>query len=356
MIRVLVVDDSATVRRVLVEGLAAFPGIEVVGVAPDPYVARDKLAQLKPDVLTLDIEMPRMDGLSFLAKLMQHHPMPVVVVSSLTTRGSQEAMRAFELGAAEVMCKPSSAYSIGEAMPALARAIRAAAAARHLGPRLVSSPVSSYDKPPVLRTTNKIIALGASTGGTEALRAVMAQLPGDSPGTVIVQHMPPMFTAAFAKRLDESCRMRVAEAQGGEELLPGLAFVAPGNHHLAVVRNGAQYRLEIRDGPQVHFQRPAVDITFMSLAKAAGANCVAVLLTGMGQDGAAGLKALRTAGAHTICQDEASSVVWGMPKAGIDCGAACEVLALDAVASRLVSWCRRAEAATTSIRDRAGGI
>ncbi len=334
MIRVLVVDDSATVRRVLVEGLAAFPGIEVVGVAPDPYVARDKLAQLKPDVLTLDIEMPRMDGLSFLAKLMRHHPMPVVVVSSLTPKGSQEAMRAFELGAVEVMCKPSTAYSIGEALPALARAIRSAAAARNLGPRVL--PPGQVEKPPpILRTTNKILAIGASTGGTEALRSVFAELPGDTPGTVIVQHMPQMFTAAFAKRLNECSRMRVAESSGGEELLPGLAFLAPGGRHLVVERSGARYICGLRDGPQVHFQKSAVDVLFNSVARCGGANAVGVILTGMGSDGADGLRAMRASGAHTIAQDEASSVIFGMPRAAIELGAAVEIAALNDVPARI---------------------
>ena len=336
MIRVLVIDDSATVRRVLVEGLAAFTGIEVVGVAPDPYVARDKIAQLRPDVLTLDIEMTRMDGLSFLAKLMQHHPMPVVVVSSLTPKGSQEAMRAFELGAIEVMCKPSTAYSIGEAMPALARAIRAAASARNLGFRLPGPPSGSVEKaPPRLRTTHQILAIGASTGGTQALHAVMGQLPGDTTGTVIVQHMPQMFTAAFAKRLNESSRMHVAEATGGEELLPGLAFLAPGGKHLVVERSGARYLVALRDGPQVHYQKPAVDVLFNSVARCAGANAVGVILTGMGSDGADGLLAMRTSGAHTISQDEASSVVYGMPKAAFDAGAACEVASLSDIPARI---------------------
>ena len=349
MIRVLVIDDSATVRRVLVEGLAAFPGIEVVGVAPDPYVARDKLAQLKPDVLTLDIEMPRMDGLSFLAKLMRHHPMPVVVVSSLTPAGSQEAMRAFELGAVEVMCKPSTAYSIGEALPALARAIRAAAAARNLGARSAMSPTGSLEKPPpVLRTTNKILAIGASTGGTEALRAVFAQLPGDTPGTVIVQHMPPLFTNAFAKRLNECSRMRVAEAVGGEELLPGLAFLAPGGRHLVVERSGARYLCALRDGPQVHFQKPAVDVLFNSVARCGSTNAVGVLLTGMGSDGADGLRAMRRGGAHTIAQDEATSIVFGMPKAAIECGAAVEVAGLPDIPARITRALQRSSSAPDS--------
>jgi two-component system, chemotaxis family, protein-glutamate methylesterase/glutaminase len=346
VISVLVVDDSATVRRVLTEGLNRTSDIRVVGSAPDPYVARERIVELKPDVITLDVEMPRMDGISFLAKLMQHHPLPVVVISSLTPAGSQEAMRAFELGAVEVLCKPGSAYDVGDAIPRLARAIRAAAAARCRGPRAVLLPVVT--KQPLAttslaRTSDKVLALGASTGGTEALREVLAELPGDTPGTVIVQHMPPMFTASFAQSLDRTSRLKVSEARGGEPLLPGLAYVAPGGHHLAVVRSGAHYHVELRDGPEVHFQRPAVDITFLSVAKAAGANAVGVLLTGMGHDGAAGMKAMRTAGAHTIAQDEASCVVFGMPKAAIDCGAAAEVASLTAMPERIGHALRRLE-------------
>jgi len=346
MISVLVVDDSATVRRVLTDGLNRTGDIRVVGSAPDPYVARERIVELKPDVITLDVEMPRMDGISFLAKLMQHHPLPVVVISSLTPAGSQEAMRAFELGAVEVLCKPGSAYDVGDAIPRLARAIRAAAVSRCRGQRL--APLPSVSKAPLpttglARTSDKVLALGASTGGTEALREVLAALPGDTPGTVIVQHMPPMFTASFAQSLDRTSRLHVSEAKGGEPLLPGLAYVAPGGHHVVVVRSGAHYHVELREGPEVHYQRPAVDITFMSVAKAAGANAVGVLLTGMGHDGAAGLKAMRVAGAHTIAQDEASCVVFGMPKAAIDCGAAAEISSLTTMSERIVLALRRLE-------------
>ncbi|HAT10807.1 MAG TPA: chemotaxis response regulator protein-glutamate methylesterase [Planctomycetes bacterium] len=329
-IRLLIVDDSATVRRLLSSTLGREKDIQVVGEAADPYQARELVVKLDPDVLTLDVEMPRMDGLSFLAKLMQHRPKPVIVVSSLTPRGSEEAMRAYELGAVEVLCKPGSAYRVEELGPMLARAVRTAAVARLLPrppPRPSGPPVT---KGPLLtRTTSKVLAIGASTGGTEAIRAVMQRLPGDTPGTVIVQHMPPMFTSQFAQRLDGISRMRVAEARGGEELLPGLAFVAPGGHHLAVVRSGAKYLLELRGGPMVHFQKPAVDVTFRSLATAAGANAVGVVLTGMGHDGAAGLKAMRDAGARTLTQDEKTSVVWGMPGTCVQMGAAEQVLPLD---------------------------
>ncbi|GDY12949.1 chemotaxis response regulator protein-glutamate methylesterase [Planctomycetota bacterium] len=345
----LVVDDSATVRRVLSEGLNRTGDIRVVGVAPDPYVARERIVELNPDVITLDVEMPRMDGISFLAKLMQHRPMPVVVISSLTPAGSEEAMRAFQLGAVDVLCKPGSAYDVGDAVPRLARAIRAAAAARCRGPRRL--PLPAVTKPALAiptpaasslhRTSDKVLALGASTGGTEALREVLADLPGDTPGTVIVQHMPPMFTASFAQSLNRTSRLQVSEAKGGEPLLPGLAYVAPGGYHLVVVRTGAHYQVELRDGPEVHFQRPAVDVTFLSVAKSAGANAVGVLLTGMGSDGAAGLKAMRAAGAHTIAQDEASCVVFGMPKAAIDLGAAAEIVPLSLIAGRISQALRR---------------
>lgn len=331
-IRVLVVDDSATVRRLLAATLGREPDISVVGEAADPYQAREMVVRLEPDVLTLDVEMPRMDGLSFLAKLMQHRPTPVVVVSSLTPRGSEEAMRAYDLGAVEVLCKPGSAYRVEELGPVLARAIRAAASAKLL-PRQPPPAGGPPVKGPLLtRTTSKILALGASTGGTEALREVMAALPGDTPGTVIVQHMPPLFTSQFAQRLDGLSRMRVAEARGGEELLPGLAYLAPGGHHLAVVRSGAKYVLELRGGPLVHFQKPAVDVTLRSIAAAAGANAVGVVLTGMGHDGGEGLKAMRDAGARTLVQDEASSVVWGMPGTCVQLGAAEQILPLGRIA------------------------
>ena len=345
MISVLVVDDSATVRRVLTDGLNRTGDIRVVGTAQDPYVAREKIVELKPDVITLDVEMPRMDGISFLAKIMQHHPLPVVVISSLTPAGSEEAMRAFQLGAVEVLCKPGSAYDVADAVPRLARAIRAAAVARCGGPRLVLPEVTKQPMQvrSLARTSDKILALGASTGGTEALREVLSTLPGDCPGMVIVQHMPPMFTASFAQGLNRTSRVQITEAKGGEPLLPGLAYVAPGGHHLVVVRNGAHYQVELREGPEVHYQRPAVDITFMSVAKAAGANAVGVLLTGMGHDGAAGLKAMRTAGAHTIAQDEASCVVFGMPKAAIECGGAAEVASLTSMSERIQSAFRRLE-------------
>ncbi len=342
MIRVLIVDDSAVVRRVLTDAITRIPGMQVVGAAADPYQARELIVEQAPDVITLDVEMPRMDGLTFLGFLMQHRPTPVVVISSLTPRGSEEAMRALELGAVDVICKPGSAYSVAELGPVLGRTLHAASRAKLLPRRPATRRSGPVDKPPVLRrTTAKMLAIGASTGGTEAILQVFTRLPGDTPGTVIAQHMPPLFTASFAHRLDQQSAMRVAEAQGGEELLPGLAFLAPGGKHLVVERSGAKYLLRLRDGPPVHFQKPAVDVLFHSVAHAAGANAVGVLLTGMGQDGADGLKAMRSAGACTIAQDEATSVVWGMPKAAIDLGAAQQVLPIDVIADHISNRFRR---------------
>ncbi len=333
----LVVDDSATVRRVLREIIARDPTLEVVGVAPDPYLAREMIVDLKPDVMTLDLEMPRMDGLSFLAKLMQHHPLPVVVISSATRKGSAQAMRALELGAVEVLAKPDSAQGVAELGPVLRRTLCAAAQVR-LGARVhaLRVPVPrSTSEPGSRRGAARILAIGASTGGTEAIQQILAALPAETPGTIIVQHMPAAFTAAFARRLNACCAMTVEEARGGEELRDGRAFVAPGGHHVAVVGDRGGYRLELRAGPVVHFQKPAVDVTFHSVARAAGSQAVGILLTGMGVDGAAGLLALRHAGAHTIAQDEASSVVWGMPGAAVARGAAAEVLPLGAIAGRI---------------------
>ena len=338
-IRVLVVDDSALVRRVLTTELSRCSDIEVVGGAVDPYAAREKIVTLRPDVLTLDVEMPRMDGLSFLAKLMQHYPMPVVIVSSLTPKHSEAAVRALSLGAVEVICKPGSSFSSPD-VGGLARAVRAAAAARVKrsapppvgAPREKSTPVAAA----AISTSHKILALGASTGGTQALEAVLRELPASAPGTVIVQHMPPHFTAAFAERLDRVCAMRVRAAKDGDDVVPGVALVAPGGHHLMLQASGARYQARVKDGPPVHHQRPAVDVLFTSVARAAGRNAIGVVLTGMGADGARGLLAMRDAGSFTVAQDEASSVVYGMPREAAKLGAAEEVLSLGDVASRVM--------------------
>jgi two-component system chemotaxis response regulator CheB len=330
-IRVLVVDDSALVRRILSEALDRHPDIEVVGTATDPYVARERIVALRPDVLTLDVEMPRMDGLSFLTKLMRHHPLPVVVVSSVTPQHSEAAMRALALGAVEVIAKPGAMQATTEVTDALVRAVRVAARAK------VSRLVAPMNTAPVpalatLDTTHKLIAIGASTGGTQAIEAVMRRFPVDAPATVIVQHMPEHFTTSFAKRLDTVSAMAVREAKDGDLLTPGLALVAPGGKHLVVQASGARWVARVKDGPKVHHQRPAVDVTFQSLARCAGRNVVAALLTGMGADGAKGMLALRDAGAHTIAQDEATSVVWGMPREAVKLDAAAEILPLGEVA------------------------
>ena len=344
MIRVLVVDDSALVRRVLSEELGRQPDIEVVGTATDPYAARDKIVRLRPDVLTLDVEMPRMDGLSFLAKLMKHYPMPVVVVSSLTPRDSDNAVRALALGAADVVAKPGSSLSTPDMAGELARAIRHAASVRvqalrtrvgtgtpaHAG---VAGATGAPSRGTVrLHTTHKVLAIGASTGGTQAIERVLRALPADAPGTVIVQHMPEHFTAAFAKRLDALCAMNVREARDQDAVVPGVALIAPGDRHMLLQASGARYLVRVKDGPPVHHQRPAVDVLFQSVARSAGPNAVGVVLTGMGADGAKGLLAMREAGARTFAQDEASCVVFGMPREAIRLGGAEEVVPLDAVA------------------------
>lgn len=329
MIRVLIVDDSAVVRKILTDQLQRAADIQVVGTAPDPYVARDKIVQLKPDVMTLDVEMPRMDGLTFLSKLMKHYPLPVIVLSSLTQAGSEAALRALDLGALDVMSKPGEAYSVGDVAVQLIDRIRAAAHAN------LRRPAAERRDRPLARetlseihTTDKLLAIGASTGGTEAIREVLEALPASTPGAVIVQHMPEKFTAAFARRLNDICAMEVCEATGGELIRPGLALIAPGNYHLLVCRQGAQYVAQVKDGPRVHHQRPAVDVLFNSVARFAGVNAVGVLLTGMGSDGASGLLAMRQSGAATIAQDEATCVVYGMPKAAVQAGAAGSVLPL----------------------------
>ncbi len=345
MIRVLVVDDSALVRSVLSEELGRFPDIEVVGTATDPFVARDRILELHPDVLTLDVEMPRMDGLSFLERLMRHHPIPVVIVSSLTPEHSDAALRALDLGAIDVVSKPGSAYSVPEVGRDLVRAIRTAAHARlpkpHAHGGLPATPAVSSsntgDALARLRTTNRLLAIGASTGGTKAIETVLRALPASAPGTVIVQHMPAGFTRAFAQRLNGVCTIEVREAADGDLVTPGLALIAPGNQHMVVQRNGAQFVARLKDGPPVHHQRPAVDVLFQSVARAAGRNAVGVVLTGMGADGARGMRAMYDAGAWTIAQDEASCVVYGMPREAVALGGVHEVKALDRVAHAAVA-------------------
>lgn len=336
-IRVLVVDDSAVVRDVLARELSADPEIEVVDTAIDPYIARDKIVALRPDVVTLDLEMPRMDGLTFLGKLMHFLPLPVVVVSSLTPQGSEAALDALAAGAFDVVAKPGPSYSVGEMAQQLAATIKAAAKST---PRRRGATATETARIPALkRTTSRIVGIGASTGGTVALERVLSALPLDAPPTVVVQHMPEGFTRSFAERLNMQCAVEVHEAADGDLLAPGKVLIAPGNRHLLVRRSGATYRAVLKDGPPVSRHRPSVDVLFKSLAGCAGPDGVGVLLTGMGTDGAAGLLDMRTAGALTLAQDEASSVVWGMPREAVELGAACDVLPLDEMARRVVHAC-----------------
>ncbi|HSR35603.1 MAG TPA: chemotaxis response regulator protein-glutamate methylesterase [Desulfurivibrionaceae bacterium] len=329
-IRVLVVDDSAVVRKVFSEELSHEQDIQVVATAPDPYVARDKIVALKPDVVTLDIEMPRMDGLTFLRKLMKYYPLPVIIVSSLTKEGGALALEAMEIGAVDVISKPGEAYSVGDMSAQLAEKIRAAAHVdmTHRARLAATQAVAPQAKLSLTKTTNKIIAIGASTGGTEALKDVLVQLPPNSPGIMIVQHMPAKFTTSFAERLNSLCQIRVKEAEDGDSVVPGTALLAPGNFHMVMRRSGARYYVNIKTGPLVCYQRPAVDVLFNSVAAYGGANAVGVILTGMGKDGAQGMLKMKEAGAKTIAQDEASCVVFGMPKEAIEAGGVDQVVSL----------------------------
>jgi two-component system chemotaxis response regulator CheB len=343
-IKVLVVDDSAIVRKVLTEALSCEPDIEVVGTAPDPFVARDKIMSLSPDVLTLDIEMPRMDGVTFLKKLMLYRPLPVIVISSLGGSSSRAAFEALDAGAIDVLAKPGGPQSVGELRLSLASKIRAAKISRlrtiaHERP-LMASPAMRWKAeqpfPPFA-----IIAIGASTGGIEAIQRVLVELPENCPGIVITQHIPAVFSRSFANRLNELCAIRVREAQDGDRVEPGLALVAPGNFHLLLRSSSSGYRVEVKDGPMVCFQRPAVDVLFHSVAEAAGPNATAAILTGMGSDGAQGMLAMKRAGARTIGQDEESCVVFGMPKEAIRKGAVDRVLSISEIPGALLAEARR---------------
>jgi two-component system chemotaxis response regulator CheB len=335
-IKVLVVDDSAIVRKIFNEELSKDPDIEVIGTAPDPYIARDKIVQLKPDVLTLDIEMPRMDGLTFLKKLMKYHPLPVIIVSSLTPKGSALALEAIEEGAVEVLAKPGGAYSVGDMCVQLKQKIRAASRAVIKKRTATETPLPRPLTQALKETTQKVIAIGASTGGTEALREILTRMPVNSPGMVIVQHMPANFTRAFAQRLNSICQIEVKEAEDGDSVINGRALIAPGNYHLLIRRSGARYYVNVKDGPLVHHQRPSVDVLFHSVAQYAGNNAVGVILTGMGADGAKGLLAMKEAGARTLAQDEESCVVYGMPKEAVRLGAAEKIIPLERMAQEII--------------------
>jgi two-component system, chemotaxis family, protein-glutamate methylesterase/glutaminase len=350
-IRVLIVDDSALVRQVLTELLNGDPGIEVVGTAPDPLIAREKIKQLNPDVLTLDVEMPKMDGVTFLANLMRLHPMPVVMVSSLTEQGAEVTLQALELGAIDFVTKPKVdlAHTLDDYAEEIRAKVRMAAGARvrtsdraspAVATKLSADAVLAKGGPKMFKTTDQLIAIGASTGGTEAIKDVLLGMPADAPGIVISQHIPEAFSGPFAKRMDGICAMTVFEAQDGQQILPGHVYIAPGSHHLLVVRDGARYVCQLSDGPPVNRHRPSVDVMFRSVAQNVGPNAIGVILTGMGADGAEGLKEMKEAGAPTIAQDERSSVVWGMPGAAVRLGAAAEVLPLEAVAGRVLTLAR----------------
>ncbi|AXY42158.1 chemotaxis response regulator protein-glutamate methylesterase [Halomonas sp. JS92-SW72] len=337
-IKVLCVDDSALIRDLLSEIINSQPDMEVVAVAPDPLVARDLIKRHNPDVLTLDVEMPRMDGIDFLERLMRLRPMPVLMVSSLTQSGSEVTLRALELGALDFVAKPSLGIRSGmlEYAEEIAEKIRAAARSR---PRRAAArneaPPQRLTAP--LMSSEKLLIIGASTGGTEAIRRVLEPLPANSPAIMIAQHMPGGFTRSFAERLDRLCQISVKEAEDGERVLPGHAYIAPGDAHLKLARSGANYVARLDQGPPVNRHRPSVDVLFRSAAEQAGRNAVGVLLTGMGKDGAAGLVEMRQAGAPTIAQDEASCVVFGMPREAIALGGASEVLPLEEIAPRLLA-------------------
>ncbi len=351
-VRVLIVDDSASVRQALKQLLETDPEIEVMGVASDPYVAAAQIGKEIPDVITLDIEMPRMDGLTFLDRIMTQHPIPVVVCSTLTGSGSDVAMAALEKGAVEIITKPKlgAREFFEESRIRICDVVKSAARARRLRPRpsnrLRVEPKLTADavlpRPPtnaMIRTTEKVVVVGASTGGTEALREFLEGMPLDAPGIVIVQHMPEMFTARFAERLDTICRITVKEAGDGDSVIRGQALVAPGNRHLLLKRSGARYYVEVRDGPLVSRHRPSVDVLFRSAARYGGRNVVGVIMTGMGDDGARGMLEMKQAGAFTIAQDEATSVVFGMPAEAIKLGAVDRVLPLGGISPEVVRLC-----------------
>lgn len=351
-IKVLIVDDSAVVRQTLTEIISSDPHLEVMGTASDPYFAAKKIAIEVPDVITLDVEMPRMDGLTFLKKIMTQHPIPVLIISSLTEKGTETGMKALELGAVDIITKPQMNTKVffEESKILICDAIRAAAHARisrrkyqsditpivppKLSADAVLPPISANHS--MIKTTEYVIVVGASTGGTEALTAFLSALPIDSPGIVIVQHMPEKFTTSFAARLNDLCSISVKEAEDGDAVIRGRALIAPGNFHTLLKRSGARYYVEVKDGPMVNRHRPSVDVLFRSTARYAGANAVGVIMTGMGADGAQGLLEMKQAGAHTIAQDEETCVVFGMPKEAIKLGAADKILSLNDIAHHVI--------------------
>ncbi len=343
-IKVLIVDDSALIRSVLNEIISDQPDMEVVGVAPDPLVARELIKQTNPDVLTLDVEMPKMDGLDFLERLMRLRPMPVVMVSSLTERGSEITMRALELGAVDFVTKPKISIQSGmlEYAELITEKIRIASKVRVRARTIAQEQKSSSEVLPQLRnpltSSEKLIIIGASTGGTEAIKSFLVQMPSDCPGILITQHMPEGFTRSFAKRLDGLCKISVSEAAGGERVLPGHAYIAPGHSHLLLARSGANYVTQLSDAEPVNRHRPSVDVLFRSASVAAGKNAVGVILTGMGKDGAQGMLEMKNAGSYNFAQDEASCVVFGMPREAIAIGATHEVASLNELPSKVLHY------------------
>ncbi len=342
-VSVFIVDDSAVVRQVLTETLASDPGIRIAGSAPDPLFALQKMQRDWPDVIVLDVEMPRMDGITFLRKLMEERPTPVVVCSTLTEKGADTTLQALSAGAVDIITKPKiglKEFLQGSAQHML-RVVKAAACARvkAAAKRVADAPLPARAAPvaAMARTTDQVVAFGTSTGGTQALQVVLTQLPDVCPGIVVVQHMPEKFTAAFANRLNQHCRCEVKEAEDGDRVMPGRVLIAPGGRHMQLRRSGAQYQVSVSDGPPVNRHKPSVDVLFHSVARVAGRNALGVIMTGMGDDGANGLLAMRQAGAHTIAQDRESSVVFGMPKEAIERGAAAEVLPLSAIAAAVMN-------------------
>ncbi|MBI2353421.1 MAG: chemotaxis response regulator protein-glutamate methylesterase [Deltaproteobacteria bacterium] len=351
-IKVLIVDDSALVRQALTEILSSDPQIEVMAAASDPFVAAERMKSCVPDVITLDVEMPRMDGLTFLQKIMTQHPIPVVMCSTLTGSGSETAMKALEYGAVDIIVKPKmgtkqfieeSRVNICDTVKAAAMTkakIRPVARPREVAPKLTADVI--IEKPSsrsMIQTTDKVVVVGASTGGTEALKVFLEMLPEDSPGMVVVQHMPEHFTAAFARRLDTTCRVTVKEAENNDSVVRGRVLIAPGNHHTLLKRSGARYYAEIKDGPLVSRHRPSVDVLFRSAARYAGKNAVGVIMTGMGDDGARGMKEMYDAGAFTVSQDEATCVVYGMPHEAVKLGGVHKTLPLQHIAAEVLRLC-----------------
>jgi len=338
-VSVFIIDDSAVVRQVLTQMLGADPGIRIAGAAPDPIFALQKMQRDWPDVVVLDVEMPRMDGITFLRKLMQERPTPVVICSTLTEKGADTTLQAMSAGAVDIITKPKIGLKdfLQSGSQHMLQVIKAAARARLAPVRQPRVAATPEHKPPLAptamsQTTDQVIALGTSTGGTHALEAVLTQIPADCPGIVVVQHMPEKFTAAFANRLNQLCRCEVREAVDGDRVIPGLVLIAPGGRHMQLRRSGAQYRVSVADGPPVNRHKPSVDVLFRSVANVAGRNALGIIMTGMGDDGANGLLAMRQAGAHTIAQDRESCVVFGMPREAIERGAAIEILPLGALA------------------------